>query len=239
MAAARTDFLPVAGAKPALPITTRERAECLHRVPSHQAALRYARRAYICDKDDGLAGSGITRLRQDFGPDRRQIASSSPQSPPARRPPVCAPRHPPLKLAGALIWPKPGIMSFALRHMKRVMSKWKSRRRAGPMAMWCLCHGCWFRGQGLGAELFGGAAQLLHHHFGIEVVRAGADPANAASVGALLAVGFTPTDGPSTYIHPNGRVIPARWFCHVSGRPASCDRSRPWAPKVDRGSAPR
>jgi len=97
----------------------------------------------------------------------------------------------------------------------------------------------WFRGQGLGAELFGGAAELLHHHFGIEVVRAGADPANAASVGALLAAGFTPTYGPSTHIQPDGRVIPARWFRHVSARPTSCDRSRPWTPRVDRGTAPR
>ena len=92
----------------------------------------------------------------------------------------------------------------------------------------------WFRGQGLGAELFGGAAELLHRHFGIEVVRAGADPANAASIGALLAAGFTPARGPSTFTHPNGRVIPVRWFRHVSARPASCDRSRPWAQTAPR-----
>ena len=91
----------------------------------------------------------------------------------------------------------------------------------------------WFRGQGLGAELFGGAAELLHHHFGIEVVRAGADPANTASIGALLAAGSRGARPVHVYAPERPRG-PVRSFRHVSARPASCDRSRPWAQTAPR-----
>jgi RimJ/RimL family protein N-acetyltransferase len=79
-----------------------------------------------------------------------------------------------------------------------------------------------FRGRGLGRELFGGAATFVHHHLGIATVRAGADPANTASVGALVAAGFEATEGLTDYRLPNGHVVPARWFRHVTDRPATC-----------------
>jgi RimJ/RimL family protein N-acetyltransferase len=79
-----------------------------------------------------------------------------------------------------------------------------------------------FRGRGLGRELFAGAAVLAHRHLGVATVRAGAEPANAASVGALLAAGFVPTDGPSEHRLPNGRVIEALWFRHDADRPEHC-----------------
>jgi RimJ/RimL family protein N-acetyltransferase len=83
-----------------------------------------------------------------------------------------------------------------------------------------------FRARGLGAELFAAMAQFGHEHLGITTVRAAAEPANVASVGALLAAGFQPSQGPQTYRLPDGRIIPARWFSHDTEQPARC-RLRP------------
>jgi RimJ/RimL family protein N-acetyltransferase len=80
------------------------------------------------------------------------------------------------------------------------------------------------RGRGLGAALFGGAADLAHRHLGIAAVRAGVHPENAACIGALTAAGFTPVEGPRTHVQPNGHVIPARWFGHQCDQSGYCDR---------------
>jgi RimJ/RimL family protein N-acetyltransferase len=79
-----------------------------------------------------------------------------------------------------------------------------------------------FRGRGLGAALFAGAAEFAHQHLGIASVRAGTEPENAACIGALTAAGFIPAAGPATHSLENGRVIASRWFCHESVRPALC-----------------
>ena len=79
-----------------------------------------------------------------------------------------------------------------------------------------------FRGRGLGAALFGGAAEFAHHHLGIAGVLAGTEADNAACIGALSAAGFTPAAGPEAHTLPNGRVTAARWFRHESARPARC-----------------
>jgi RimJ/RimL family protein N-acetyltransferase len=87
-----------------------------------------------------------------------------------------------------------------------------------------------YRGRGLGTVLFAGATQLAHDHLGIQTVWAGAHPANAASIGALIAAGFVPVAGPRTHIQPNGRVIPARWFGHARKQLTHCaaaDRDTP------------
>jgi RimJ/RimL family protein N-acetyltransferase len=80
-----------------------------------------------------------------------------------------------------------------------------------------------YRGRGLGAALFGGAAQLAHGHLGFKSAYAGAHPDNAASIGALTAAGFVPVAGPPTHVQPNGQVIPSRWFVHERGRLGRCD----------------
>jgi len=80
-----------------------------------------------------------------------------------------------------------------------------------------------FRGRGLGAELFSGAAQFAHAHLGQERVLAGTEPANAPCIRALLSAGFTPTAGPDAHRLPDGRVVPACWFHHPTDRPARCD----------------
>jgi RimJ/RimL family protein N-acetyltransferase len=79
-----------------------------------------------------------------------------------------------------------------------------------------------FRGRGLGAALFGGAAEFAHHHLGIASILAGTDPGNVACIGALTAAGFVPTTGPGTHMLPNGRVVFSRWFRHDSEQPARC-----------------
>ena len=79
-----------------------------------------------------------------------------------------------------------------------------------------------FRGCGLGAALFAGAAEFAHHHLGIPSVIAGTEPGNAACIGALSAAGFITATGPETHTLPNGRVVDARWFRHESGQPARC-----------------
>jgi RimJ/RimL family protein N-acetyltransferase len=79
-----------------------------------------------------------------------------------------------------------------------------------------------FRGRGLGAALFAGAAEFAHHHLGIASVLAGTETENAACIGALSAAGFVPAAGPETHTLENGRVTTARWFRHESVRPARC-----------------
>lgn len=106
-----------------------------------------------------------------------------------------------------------------------------SNRLAGYVSMTRETHeiGGWlvpgYRGRGLGAVLFAGAAELAHRHLGIATVRAGAHPGNAACIGALTAAGFAPAPGPETHVQPNGHVIPARWFRHECGQAGYC-RSR-------------
>jgi RimJ/RimL family protein N-acetyltransferase len=83
-----------------------------------------------------------------------------------------------------------------------------------------------YRGRGLGAALFGAAAELAHRHLGIAKVRAGAHPGNAACIGALTAAGFVPAPGPEKHVQPNGRVIPARWFRHEGNQAGYCGSGR-------------
>jgi RimJ/RimL family protein N-acetyltransferase len=94
------------------------------------------------------------------------------------------------------------------------------------LAPWSLEVGGWlapgFRGRGLGAELFAAIAQFGHDHLGLAMVLAGVEPANVACVAALLAAGFEPAQGPQTHYLPDGRVIPARWFRHDTGKAARC-----------------
>ena len=80
-----------------------------------------------------------------------------------------------------------------------------------------------FRGRGLGAGLFAGAAEFAHQHLGIAAVTAGTESGNAACIAALVSAGFTPTDGPDTHTLPDGRVIPSRWFHHESVQPTMCE----------------
>lgn len=79
-----------------------------------------------------------------------------------------------------------------------------------------------FRGRGLGAELFAGAAQFAHYHLGEEYVAAGTERTNVRCIRALLSAGFTPVSGPDTHLLQDGRVVPSYWFQHVVGQPAEC-----------------
>ena len=78
-----------------------------------------------------------------------------------------------------------------------------------------------FRGRGLGAALFAGAAEFAHHHLGVASVLAGTEDENAACIGALTAAGFIPAAGPATHTLEDGRMVTARWFRHECG-PALC-----------------
>jgi RimJ/RimL family protein N-acetyltransferase len=73
-----------------------------------------------------------------------------------------------------------------------------------------------YRGQGLGRELFAAALVFGHQHLGIEVLRAGTQDSNTASLKSLEAAGFQPAQGAPTYQLPNGRVIPSRWYEHIA-----------------------
>ncbi|MFC9927698.1 GNAT family N-acetyltransferase [Streptomyces sp. NPDC127190] len=79
-----------------------------------------------------------------------------------------------------------------------------------------------FRGQGLGAELFGAGAVLAHTHAGLARIRAGAEPGNAASLGALVRAGFVPDTGPPRHTLPDGRVVDAVWVRHDSTAVRHC-----------------
>lgn len=79
-----------------------------------------------------------------------------------------------------------------------------------------------FRGRGLGAGLFAGAAEFAHQHLGIPSVTAGTESSNAACIAALAGAGFTPAAGPDVHTLPDGRAVPSRWFRHESARPVMC-----------------
>ncbi|MEV7324583.1 GNAT family N-acetyltransferase [Streptomyces sp. NPDC093970] len=79
-----------------------------------------------------------------------------------------------------------------------------------------------YRRQGLGVELFGAAVQLAHRHLGLKVVRAGAEPTNDASRGALAGAGFTPAAGPPSTILADGREIDASWYQHRQEATSRC-----------------
>ncbi|MFD6821100.1 GNAT family N-acetyltransferase [Streptomyces sp. NPDC060187] len=79
-----------------------------------------------------------------------------------------------------------------------------------------------YRRQGLGVELFGAAARLGHRHLGLKVVRAGAEPENTASRGALATAGFTPTSGPARFTLRDGREIDSCWYEHRQQSASRC-----------------
>jgi RimJ/RimL family protein N-acetyltransferase len=79
-----------------------------------------------------------------------------------------------------------------------------------------------FRGHGMGAALFAGAAELGHRHLDISVVIAGTELSNIACSGALTSAGFIPAEGPETHALPDGREVRARWFHHESDQTAWC-----------------
>lgn len=79
-----------------------------------------------------------------------------------------------------------------------------------------------YRRQGLGVELFRAAVQLGHRHLGLRVVRAGAEPANSASRGALRAAGFTPAPGLARFTLGDGREIDACWYQHRQEATTRC-----------------
>lgn len=81
--------------------------------------------------------------------------------------------------------------------------------------------------RGYGRELFGAGVQLAHHHFGLSLVRAGAEPTNGASRRSLLAAGFVPADGPASHTLQDGRVIPTSWFQHSDPHPTVCGGPQP------------
>lgn len=80
-----------------------------------------------------------------------------------------------------------------------------------------------YRGQGLGRELFAGAALFAHQHLGLSSVTAGTEVSNAACIAALVSAGFVPDAGPPTHQLPDGRVVPTRWLRHAADHPARCD----------------
>ena len=84
-----------------------------------------------------------------------------------------------------------------------------------------------FRGRGLGASLFAGAAEFAHQHLGVPSVIAATEPGNAACIGALVSAGFSPATGPDTHPLPNGRVVFVHWFRHESTQPTTCEA---WGP---------
>ena len=79
-----------------------------------------------------------------------------------------------------------------------------------------------FRGRGLGRELFLGIATFAHHHLGIATVQAGTEPANTASLSALISAGFVATGRPTTHRLPDGRTVPAQWLRHDVDHPTTC-----------------
>ncbi|MFJ8143242.1 GNAT family N-acetyltransferase [Streptomyces sp. NPDC096013] len=94
-----------------------------------------------------------------------------------------------------------------------------TRLESGEIGGW-LAPG--YRRQGLGAELFRAAAQLGHRHLGLKVVRAGAEPTNTASRGALTTAGFTPAPGPARFTLGDGREVDTCWYEHVQDATSHC-----------------
>ncbi|QEV21995.1 N-acetyltransferase [Streptomyces alboniger] len=79
-----------------------------------------------------------------------------------------------------------------------------------------------FRGRGLGAELFAGAALLAHEHLGITELHAAAEEENVAIHRALTAAGFVEAQGPATHRLMNGRVVPVLWYAHRAADTRHC-----------------
>jgi RimJ/RimL family protein N-acetyltransferase len=69
-----------------------------------------------------------------------------------------------------------------------------------------------FRGNGYGGESLQAICWMAHRHFGIRHVTAGCEATNEASKGWLRGAGFLPTEGPATYVLPNGREIDSVWW---------------------------
>ncbi|MEU0965847.1 GNAT family N-acetyltransferase [Streptomyces sp. NPDC005917] len=92
------------------------------------------------------------------------------------------------------------------------------RISTGEIGGWLAPHA---RGLGLGTELFQAAAHLGHAHLGLQTVRAGHEPTNAASARALTNAGFLPTEGPPRHTLDNGREIDAHWVRHTAPRPTT------------------
>ncbi|MFC9843783.1 GNAT family N-acetyltransferase [Streptomyces sp. NPDC060223] len=78
------------------------------------------------------------------------------------------------------------------------------------------------RGQGLGSELFRAGALLAHSHFGMDTVRAGAEPRNTACLRALRHAGFVSGEGPPRHTLPDGREVDAVWLQHKDGPASRC-----------------
>jgi RimJ/RimL family protein N-acetyltransferase len=93
-------------------------------------------------------------------------------------------------------------------------------RRNGELGGWLAPL---FRGRGLGAELFAGAAQFVHYHLGSASVVAGTETANVSCVRALRSAGFAATRGPEFHPLPDGRTVPVCWFRHDADKPARCE----------------
>ena len=75
-----------------------------------------------------------------------------------------------------------------------------------------------FRGRGLGTEFLSEVMCLAHRHFGLRRVLAGCERDNAASIRWLNKSGFSPADGPETYLLDNGREVKCVWWQHVDER---------------------
>ncbi|MEU6194305.1 GNAT family protein [Streptomyces sp. NPDC047061] len=95
----------------------------------------------------------------------------------------------------------------------------------GEVGGWLAPHA---RGLGLGTELFRAAAVLGHAHLGLRTLRAGYEPANAASGRALAGAGFVAAVGPPRHTLPDGREIEARWVRYMTtAPPARCPGAAP------------
>ena len=81
--------------------------------------------------------------------------------------------------------------------------------------------------RGYRRELFGAGLELAHQHFGVQRVRAGAEPTNGASRRSLIGAGFVHADGPPSHTLPDGGVIPTLWFDHNDPHPARCGGPQP------------
>ncbi|MFK0170551.1 GNAT family N-acetyltransferase [Streptomyces sp. NPDC090306] len=89
----------------------------------------------------------------------------------------------------------------------------------GEMDGWLAPHA---RGVGLGTELFRAGAELGHFHLGLPTVRAGFEPANLASAGALAGVSFVPVDASPRHTLDDGREVGARSSQHTAPRRPPC-----------------
>ncbi|MGV9883672.1 GNAT family N-acetyltransferase [Streptomyces sp. NPDC003379] len=78
------------------------------------------------------------------------------------------------------------------------------------------------RGQGLGTELFAGAALLAHEHLGVRDLYAATEAENAASRRALSSAGYVPAEGPATHTLMNGRSVPVIWYVHQGVATGRC-----------------